>query len=552
MSFDLRHLNRRQLLQLMLAGTGSGLLSSANAAQALAAALPGSQLRGGTLIANVTPEPAGLVAGINISSPAVVISASLFDGLLSYDNAYRPQPQLAESWVTARDGKSITFRLRKNVTWHDGAPFTSDDVKYSIENVVKKTHPRGASNLSKVIGIDTPDPHTVVFRLSGPSPVLWAVLFGTETQIVPKHLYEGTNPLTNPWNTKPIGNGAFVFKEWVRGSHVLLERNPHYWDKGPSGKEDKPYLDRVIFKMVPDAASRAAALENGEIQFAANNPVPESDVARLRKDPKLVLDTVGWQAPAPMFFFDFNYRRKTFDDIRVRQAFAHAIDRAAMARIVWYGLADVAQSCVPSYQKQFFKPGLPQYGFDPKRAEQLLDEAGLKRGADGIRLRIDHITEVSYGDVYLRAAEFMRQQLKNVGVEMKLVNLDLPSVIRKLYTERDFDTASMWYSAYPDPQIGVTRRFWSKNIKQGVPSSNASSYSNPEMDRIIEGIQDEGDVARRQVWIERLQDFVQAEVPSINLLELKFFGFYSAQLQGLRKGPMLFYSSLADARLKPA
>ncbi|WP_414439572.1 ABC transporter substrate-binding protein [Burkholderia sp. 22PA0106] len=552
MSFDLRHLNRRQLLQLMLAGTGSGLLSSANAAQALAAALPGSQLRGGTLIANVTPEPAGLVAGINISSPAVVISASLFDGLLSYDNAYCPQPQLAESWVTARDGKSITFRLRKNVTWHDGAPFTSDDVKYSIENVVKKTHPRGASNLSKVIGIDTPDPHTVVFRLSGPSPVLWAVLFGTETQIVPKHLYEGTNPLTNPWNTKPIGNGAFVFKEWVRGSHVLLERNPHYWDKGPSGKEDKPYLDRVIFKMVPDAASRAAALENGEIQFAANNPVPESDVARLRKDPKLVLDTVGWQAPAPMFFFDFNYRRKTFDDIRVRQAFAHAIDRAAMARIVWYGLADVAQSCVPSYQKQFFKPGLPQYGFDPKRAEQLLDEAGLKRGADGVRLRIDHITEVSYGDVYLRAAEFMRQQLKNVGVEMKLVNLDLPSVIRKLYTERDFDTASMWYSAYPDPQIGVTRRFWSKNIKQGVPSSNASSYSNPEMDRIIEGIQDEGDVARRQVWIDRLQDFVQAEVPSINLLELKFFGFYSAQLQGLRKGPMLFYSSLADVRLKPA
>ncbi|MEK6420841.1 MAG: ABC transporter substrate-binding protein [Burkholderia gladioli] len=552
MSFDLRHLNRRQLLQLMLAGTGSGLLSSANAAQALAAALPGSQLRGGTLIANVTPEPAGLVAGINISSPAVVISASLFDGLLSYDNEYRPQPQLAESWVTARDGKSITFRLRKNVTWHDGAPFTSDDVKYSIENVVKKTHPRGASNLAKVIGIDTPDPHTVVFRLSGPSPVLWAVLFGTETQIVPKHLYEGTNPLTNPWNTKPIGNGAFVFKEWVRGSHVLLERNPHYWDKGPSGKENKPYLDRVIFKMVPDAASRAAALENGEIQFAANNPVPESDVARLRKDPKLVLDTVGWQAPAPVFFFDFNYRRKTFDDIRVRQAFAHAIDRAAMARIVWYGLADVAQSCVPSYQKQFFKPGLPQYDFDPKRAEQLLDAAGLKRGPDGVRLRIDHITEVSYGDVYLRAAEFMRQQLKNVGVEMKLVNLDLPSVIRKLYTERDFDTASMWYSAYPDPQIGVTRRFWSKNIKQGVPSSNASSYSNPEMDRIIEGIQDEGDVARRKVWIDRLQDFVQAEVPSINLLELKFFGFYSARLQGLRKGPMLFYSSLADARLGPA
>jgi peptide/nickel transport system substrate-binding protein len=549
MTIDFDHLTRRQMLQMMLAGSGAGLLSSAHAAQTLSAA-PGSVVRGGTLIANVTPEPAGLVAGINISSPAVVISASIFDGLLTYDNEYRPKPQLAESWSTSPDGRAITFKLRENVKWHDGEPFTSADVRYSILNVVKKTHPRGASNLAKVIDVETPDAHTAVFRLTGPSPVLWAVLFGTETQIVPRHLYEGTDPLTNAWNTKPVGNGAFRFKEWVRGSHVILERNPDYWDKGPSGKDDKPYLDRIIFKMVPDAAARAAALETGEIAFAANNPVPESDVARLQKNPKLVLNTVGWQAPAPIFFFDFNYRRRTFDDVRVRRAFAHAIDRAAMARIVWYGLADVAQSCVPSFQKQFFRPGLPQYAFDPKEAERLLDEAGLKRGPDGVRLRIDHVTEVSYGQVYLRAAEMMRQQLRNVGVEVTLVNLDLPGVIRKLYTDRDFDTASMWYSAYPDPQIGVTRRFWSKNIKQGVPSSNASSYSNPQMDKIIEGIQEEGDVAKRKVLIDQLQEFVQTEVPSINLLELKFFGFYSNKLQGLRKGPMLFYSTLADVSLQ--
>lgn len=549
MTIDFDHLTRRQMLQMMLAGSGAGLLSSAHAAQSLSVA-PGSVVRGGTLIANVTPEPPGLVAGINISSPAVVISASIFDGLLTYDNEYRPKPQLAESWSTSPEGKAITFKLRKNVKWHDGEPFTSADVRYSILNVVKKTHPRGASNLAKVIDVETPDAHTAVFRLTGPSPVLWAVLFGTETQIVPRHLYEGTDPLTNEWNTKPVGNGAFRFKEWVRGSHVILERNPDYWDKGPSGKDDKPYLDRIIFKMVPDAAARAAALETGEIAFAANNPVPESDVARLQKNPKLVLDTVGWQAPAPIFFFDFNYRRKTFNDVRVRRAFAHAIDRAAMARIVWYGLADVAQSCVPSFQKQFFKPGLQQYAFDPKQAERLLDEAGLKRGPDGVRLRIDHVTEVSYGQVYLRAAEMMRQQLRNVGVEVTLVNLDLPGVIRKLYTDRDSDTASMWYSAYPDPQIGVTRRFWSKNIKQGVPSSNASSYFNPQMDKIIEGIQEEGDVAKRKVLIDQLQEFVQTEVPSINLLELKFFGFYSKQVRGLRKGPMLFYSTLADVSLR--
>ncbi|PUA20658.1 ABC transporter substrate-binding protein [Glaciimonas sp. PCH181] len=535
------------MLHMMLAAAGSaatvGMLPSALAAQA-GTASEGAIVKGGTLFANVAPEPTGLVAGINISSPAVVISASIFDGLVSYDNNYQPQPQLAQSWEQSKDSKTITFHLRKGVLWHDGTPFTSADVQYSILNVVKKTHPRGASNLAKVIAVETPDEHTVVFRLSGRAPVLWAVLFGTETQIVPKHLYEGTNPLTNPWNAKPIGTGAFVFKEWVRGSHVTLERNPHYWDK------DKPYLDRIIFKMIPDAGARAVALESGEIQFAANNPVPESDVARLQKNPRLLLDTVGWEAPAPMFFFDFNFRRPLFKDIRVRKAFAHAINRKALAEIVWYGLASVAESCVPSFQKQFFKPNLPQYEFNPKRAEQLLDEAGLKRGADGVRLRIDHITEVSYGQVYLRAAEAMRQQLKNVGIEMTLVNLDLATMIRKLYTDRDFDTASMWYSAYPDPQIGVTRRFWSKNIKDGTPSSNASNYSNPAMDRIIEGIQEEGDIARRKILIDQMQELVQTDVASINLLEIKFFGFYSKKLHGLRKGPMLFYSSLADAWLE--
>lgn len=293
-------LSRRHFLELLAAGAGVGMLPSAWAAQAAA----GGPARGGTLVANVTPEPsAGLVGGINISAPVLPISASIFDGLVTYDREFKPQPQLAESWEQSADGKQIVFHLRRNVKWHDGTPFTSADVQYSILNVVKKTHPRGASTFAKVIAVDAPDAHTVVLRLSGPSPVIWAALFGTETQIVPKHLYEGSNPLTNPWNLKPVGTGAFVFKEWVRGSHILLERNPDYWDSG------KPYLDRIIFKNIPDAGSRAAALENGEILLGANNPVPESDVARLQANPRLEVNTEGWQAPAPMFFFDFNFGR---------------------------------------------------------------------------------------------------------------------------------------------------------------------------------------------------------------------------------------------------
>lgn len=548
MSIDSMRLSRRRLLGLMAAGGGAitfaGRLPSAVAAELSGAGNAGHIVKGGTLFANVTPEPAGLVAGINISSPAVVVSASIFDGLVTYDKDYKPQPQLAESWEQSADGKNITFHLRKGVKWHDGQPFTSADVEYSIMNVVKKTHPRGASNFAKVTRVDTPDDHTVILRLTGPAPVIWSVLFGTETQIVPKHLYEGTNPLTNPWNAKPVGTGAFRFKQWVRGSYIELERNPDYWDTG------KPEFDNIIFKMIPDAGARGVALESDEIQFAPNNPVAESDVARLAAEPGLVLDTEGWQVPAPIFFFDFNFRRKTFQDIRVRKAFAHAINRKALGEIVWYGLANVAESCVPSFQKQFFKPGLPQHDYDPAKAEQLLEDAGYKKDSQGVRLRINHITEVSYGQVYQRAAEFMQQELRKIGVEMELINLELAAMIRRVFGEYDFDTNSQWYSAYPDPQIGVTRRFWSKNIKPGTPSSNSSGYSNPEMDRIIEGIQEEGNVDKRRQYIWDMQELVQTDVASVNLLELKFYGFYSNKLQGLRKGPMLFYSSLADAWLE--
>lgn len=184
MSLDTMPLSRRRLMQLLAVGGGAlaaaGLLPSAIAAEVAGVSDGDAVVKGGTRFANVTPEPAGLVAGINISSPAVVVSSSIFDGLV-YDKNYQPQPQLAQSWEQSEDGKTITFHLRKGVKWHDGHPFTAADVQYSILNVVKKTHPRGAYNFAKVTQVETPDDHTVVLRLTGPAPVIWSVLFGDET-----------------------------------------------------------------------------------------------------------------------------------------------------------------------------------------------------------------------------------------------------------------------------------------------------------------------------------------------------------------------------------
>jgi peptide/nickel transport system substrate-binding protein len=127
--------------------------------------------------------------------------------------------------------------------------------------------------------VDSSDPHVVVLHLSAPSPVIFSALNSYESQILPRHIYAGSDPLANPANLKPIGTGPFMFKEWARGEHIVLERNPDYWDEG------KPYLDRIVFRIVPDAAARAALLETGQAQYAPYSPVPLGDVARLRALP---------------------------------------------------------------------------------------------------------------------------------------------------------------------------------------------------------------------------------------------------------------------------
>ena len=527
-------LDRRTLLRASL-GSAAPLLLGAGA--------PPPVLRDRTLLASLEPEPAGLVAGISISAPAVVVSANIFEGLVEYDAAgTKPLPCLATSWEESDNGHTVTFHLRPDVAWHDGVPFTSADVQYSVMEVARKFHPRGNATLACVTAVDTPDPYTAVFHLSARSPVFWNVLNGIETTIIPRHLYEGSSPLNNPWTVKPVGTGPFIFKEWARGDHVTLERNPNHWDK-----ERPAYLDRIVFKVIGDPGAREAALETGGVAYAPLSPVPLSDVARVRTLKTLTVDENAFHGSAPMYFFDFNLRRPQFQDLRVRQAFAHAIDRQALADIVWYGLATPATGPVPHYQTQHYERVEPQYEYDPDKAKALLDAAGHTPGSGGARMVIDHVP-CAFGEEYVRAGEVLRQQLRRVGVQMNLRNMDLPTYLRVIFTERNFDTQSAWYAAYPDPVIGVTRRYWSKAIKQGTPSSNASGYSSPAMDAVCEGMQTETDPTKRHALVRQLQELAQADLPSVNLLELTFPRVYASGLGGIDPGLWGGYQSLRTIR----
>src|SRR5450830_1909874 len=283
----------------LLAATAITLAFSAN--------VP-AQTRGGTLTAIIQPEPVILTSALNTAAPTGFFSANVFDGLVEYDNDFKLRPALAESWDVSKDSKTLTFHLRKGVKWHDGKPFTSADVKWTLENVWKKIHPRNQIIYGTVTGVDTPDDYTVIIRFSEPSLAVLSSLNSNGAQVLPKHLYEGTDILNNPYNNKPIGTGPFVFKEWSRGNYITLERNPNYWDKSNGG--GKPYLDRIIFKVVPDAGARAAMLENGDAQYAVFSPVPPKEAQRLAESGKVKVETNGYQWSSPVLYLDYNLNNK--------------------------------------------------------------------------------------------------------------------------------------------------------------------------------------------------------------------------------------------------
>lgn len=495
--------------------------------------------QGGTLTTIVQPEPVTLTPAANTAQPTQYVAANIFDGLVYYDLDLKPQPSLARSWTVAPDGLTITFNLRKGVKWHDGKPFSSADVKWSLENVWKTIHPRNRAIFENVASVDTPDEATVILRLSKPSLPILSVINGVGAPILPKHLYEGTDILNNPYNNKPVGTGAFVFKEWKKGEYVLLERNPDYWEP------KKPYLDKIVFKVIPDAAARAAAIEKGEVQYAAFNPVPFRDVERLAKLPAIKVETGGYDWLSPVLYFDLNVENTYLKDVRVRQAIAHAVDKDALAKVVWYGYGKPAVSAVPSTLTAFHDATVPKYLFDLKKAETLLDEAGFKRGTDGVRFTLNH-DFLPYGDDYKRTGEYLKQALKRVGIEVNIRSQDTAAFIKRVYADRDFDISSSWNGAFPDPQIGIVREYWSGWLGTKTPWTNGSGYRNAEVDGLIQAAAIEGNPAKRVEGFKRFQQIVQRDVPTLPLLELRFFTLYSTSLRAAAQQADQSYGSLKN------
>lgn len=532
--FSLRpRIGRRPLLLWSALALG---LSPAAFGSAPALAQQGEPVRGGVLRFLVEHEPTTLVTIAHTAGPSTRVSPKVTEGLVTYDFDFKPQPALATGWTISPDGLTYTFTLRQGVTWHDGRPFTADDVAYSIK-LLKENHPRGRGTFASVTTVETPDPYTAVLRLSKPAPYLIAALDASESPIVPKHIYEGTDPLTNRNASAPIGTGPFLFKEWVKGSHLILERNPNYWDKG------KPYLDRVVVRFIADLSARSAAFETGELDLGGGPPVARSDLARLQALPQLGSETRGYEYNGGMTQLYFNFDTPALKDKRVRLAIAHAIDLNRLLKMVYFGYGLVAPAAVSPELTRFTDPSIKPYPFDLAKANKLLDEAGFPKKADGTRLSLRLYSNPFNGQA---AGDFVKQALSRIGIAVDFQFFDFSTYIQKAYTGREFDLTLESLSNTFDPTPGVQRAFWSKNFKIGLPFSNASHYENPEVDRLLEAAAVEPDVEkRRQLWID-LQRFLYEDVAAVHLIAPAGVTLFSKKVKNHTLGVAGINGSFAD------
>lgn len=494
-------------------------------------------VRGSTLVVAISADPGHLNPAITTSGATHAASELLYNGLLGRDERGDSLPELAASWEVEQAGAVYRFRLREGVTWHGGTPFTAADVKFTFEEVLLKFHARTKASMGRVLAaIETPDERTVVFRFKQPYAPLLLQLDATEAPIVPKHVYQGTDPQTNPANTNPVGTGPFKFVSYKKGSEIRLARNPTYF------KKNLPYLDELVMRIIPDAATQVLALENGEVDFLWGVPGPHQ--SGLKADARIRMGQTAYNPGGSncVMTVSFNLDRPILKELKVRQAIAHAIDREPFLRQILFGEGKVAVAPISSEIPWAHAKGLPIPKFDRAEAEKLLEAAGWKkegtgprvaRGVpgvpDGTRLLVDFL----HFPAFVKYGELIRQQLGAVGIEVTLKPLEPAVFAPTVFRDRNFDTNVISYCNGPDPEIGVRRMYHSSQIGS-APFTNAAGYRSAQVDALFDQASRSVERDRRSQSYRQFQEIVVQELPYYWLVETLSTRAWSARCAGFK------------------
>jgi peptide/nickel transport system substrate-binding protein len=502
----------------MVKGLVRGLVAATAVVWAVTAAAQEPK-RGGALQVVITPEPPMLMQGLNQNGPTNMVAGNIYESLFRYNEKLEPQASLATSWDLSPDQKVWTIKLKPNVKWHDGKPFTADDAVFTLDKFLREVHPRWRPIVNaQVEKIEKVDDLTVRISLKQPfGPFLLAHEVAS-APMIPKHIYDGTDYRANPANNTPIGTGPMKFKEWRKGSYIHLVRNEDYHVPG------RPYLDEIYFRIIPDAAARAVAYETGQVDVLTGGSVEIFDVARLSKLPNTCVTTKGWEMFAPHAWVSVNHRNGILGSKLFRQGLMHAIDREFGREVVWSGYGKIPTGPISSKTKFYTASGVKTYDYNPAKAKELIKQSGYK----GETIKF---LGLPYGETWARWAEAIKQNLDDVGVKVEIVSTDVPGWTQRT-SNFDFDLTFNFLYQLGDPAIGVARTYISSNIVKGNPFGNVGGYSNPEVDRLFA----EAAIApaeKRPELYAKVQQILAEELPVLWLLELDFPTVYRCTVKDL-------------------
>ena len=462
----------------------------------------------GILNSVLTEDPPGLVvhesATISNVWPMSPCYSNLviFDPFKPLDSAETVIPELAEKWSWQDNYRNLVFFLRRNVKWHDGRSFTAADVKYTFDAVREAPDAAGKLRTSprkdwyaNVEVIETPEPHTVIFRLKRPQPSLLLMLASGYSPVLPAHV-----PVAE-LRQRCVGTGPFRQKEYLRGQLLELERNPSYF------VPDRPYLDGIRYTIIRERGTRLAALQAGRLDaFLPLEMTKAMADAAKASAPSLVITEVGQNGSDNVVL---NHKRPPFDNPAVRRAVNLAMDRNAYVRGVRQNGAVTGAALMPKPLGFWGLPEpdlrvLPGYrdpAQDKAEAKRLLAAAGY---GPGTPLRVELVTRTL--SIYLDLASFVVDQLRLIGVEATLKQLDTAAWFPAL-SRRDFQIgANLTAGGFDDPDA-----YLFENYKCGSPR-NYTDYCSEEMDRLIDLQSQELDRAKRYKLVADIQRKLEAEV----------------------------------------
>jgi peptide/nickel transport system substrate-binding protein len=465
------------------------------------AAKEGEPVRGGNVLFVHQQIPSSMDANVWTATNAARIMRQIYDPLIWQPEGGKFAPGLAEKWDLSPDGKTYTFSLRKDVKFHDGTPFNATAVKATYDRINDPaTKSLQSGRLGPYDRTEVADEYTVKIVLKEPFTPLLSNL--SEHALAPASS-AAVQKLGSKYAMNPVATGPFKVKEWPDNNTLVLERNTDYkWAPSFWANQGAAYLDTITYRFAEEPATRQIALENGEADIV--DAPPAQDYKRIKDSGKFTTNDLI--VPGMPEFNNINITRPPTNELAVRKAILHAVDRQALADLVFFGVYPPAYGPLTKGSWAYSKELESMYPYDPAKAKQLLDGAGWKEGSGGIRtkdgkpLRVRHITTA--GGFTQKAAEFVQAQLREVGFDAVVEAMAYEATVKR-FTDNEYELYRLFF-ALIDPHDSFFLAYHSSQI-EGGGQFNRTRVQDPKLDALIMQGGTETDVTKRKEIYAQIQ-----------------------------------------------